>query len=287
MPFSFRLDRAVSVGLIHPLSARRKKSIPGRVAILMYHGITPAVGRRHPYFETNTSPDAFRAQMNALAQGGYATLDLEGALSIIQSAGDGTRKVVITFDDGYRDFYDKAFPILIDQGFQATLFVVTGLTGAQRVSRNGKDYMTWGEVREVHSRGIRIGSHTVDHSKLWNMTSTQVCSELRDSKAAIEDKLGAPVESFAYPYAFPAQDKPFVQFLRDRLQEFGYTNGVSTTIGMAKAGSDRYFLPRLPINTFDDEAFFQAKLEGGYEWLRGLQQVKKRLLVSHQAAVAR
>ncbi len=279
MIFSFRFDRAVSVGLAHPLSARRKKSTSGRVSILMYHGINPEVGKRHPYFETNTSPDAFRAQMNALAQSGYATLDLEAALSIIQSAGDGTRKVVITFDDGYRDFYDQAFPVLIDKGFQATLFIVTSLTGTQRVSRNGKEYMTWSEVREVHSRGIRIGSHTVGHGKLWNMTPTQVCSELRDSKAAIEDKLGAAVHSFAYPYAFPAQDKRFVQFLRDRLQRCGYTDGVSTTIGTAKAGTDRYFLPRLPMNTFDDETFFRAKLEGGYEWLRALQQAKKLLLV--------
>jgi peptidoglycan/xylan/chitin deacetylase (PgdA/CDA1 family) len=277
MTFSFRLDRAVSVGLAHPLSTRRKRSTSGRVSILMYHGINTEVGQRHPYFETNTSPNAFRAQMNALAQSDYATLDLEGALSIIQSAGDGTRKAVITFDDGYRDFYDEAFPILIDKGFQATLFVVTSLTGTQRLSRNGKEYMTWSEVREAHSRGIRIGSHTVGHGKLWNMTPTEVCSELRDSKAAIEDKLGAPVESFAYPYAFPAQDKRFVQSVRESLQRYGYTNGVSTTIGTARQCSDRYFLPRLPVNTFDDETFFRAKLEGGYEWLRVFQQAKKTL----------
>jgi peptidoglycan/xylan/chitin deacetylase (PgdA/CDA1 family) len=277
MTFPFRFDRAVSVRLAHPISTRRKRTTAGRVPILMYHGINPEVGSQHPYFETNTSPAAFRAHMNILARNDYTTLDLEGALNAIQSAGDSNRKAVITFDDGYYDFYNTAFPILVENGFQATLFIVTSLTGAQRVSRNGKEYMTWGEVREVHARGIRIGSHTVGHGKLWNMTPTQIDDELRGSKEAIEDKLGTAVQSFAYPYAFPAQDKRFIQFLRDRLQRHGYGNGVSTTIGTAKGEVDRYFLPRLPVNTFDDETFFRAKLEGGYEWLRVFQQAKKAL----------
>ncbi len=243
----------------------------------MYHGINTETGNQHPYFETNTSPDAFRGHLNALAKDNYTTVDLDGALSAIQSAGDDTRKVVITFDDGYRNFYDKAFPLLIEKGFQATLFIVTGLTGTQRVSKNETEYMTWSEVREVHARGIRIGSHTVGHGKLWHMTPAQINEQLRTSKEAIEDNLGAPVTSFAYPYAFPAQDKRFVQLLRDCLQRHGYRNGVVTTIGTARKGVDCYFLPRLPMNTFDDETFFKAKIEGGYEWLRVFQQAKKAL----------
>lgn len=246
----------------------------------MYHGINGEVGSKHPYFETNTSPDRFRAQMTVLVRSGYAAVDLGEALKSIEAAGESASQAVITFDDGYADFYDSAFPILIENGLQATLFIVTSLTGGERIAKNGKQYMTWREVREVHARGIRIGSHTVTHGKLTTMTRAQVDGELRESKEVIEDKLGASVESFAYPYAFPAQDTSFVQFLRERLQTHGYRNGVSTTIGTAKAGADRYFLPRLPINTFDDQAFLRAKIEGGYEWLRALQQAKKTMMAA-------
>ena len=274
---AFRLDRAVSVHLAHPLCRRRASNTVGRVPILMYHGINPGLGSRHPYFETNTTPDVFRAHLNILARDSYATLDLAGALGAIGSTGDSHRKVVITFDDGYYDFYNTAFPRLVEHGFRATLFIVTNLTGSQRVSKDGKEYMTWREVREVQAHGIQIGSHTVDHGKLWHMAPTQIDSELRGSKETIEDALGVAVQSFAYPYAFPSQDRRFVQFLRERLERHGYGNGVSTTIGTAGKGADRYFLPRLPVNTFDDDILFRAKLEGGYEWLRVLQQAKKAM----------
>ncbi len=277
MSFSFRIDRALSVGIAGPLAMRRKNSATGRVPILMYHGINQGVGSGHPYFETNTSPAIFRRHLNILAQNRYDTVDLEAALDSMDGLDGGRRKVVITFDDGYADFYDNAFPVLAEHGYQATLFIVTGLTSTRRVTKNGKEYMTWSEVREVHARGIRIGSHSVSHGKLWNMTPSQIDEELRGSKQVIEDKLGVAVQSFAYPYAFPAQDKRFTEVLRERLQHHGYGNGVSTTIGTATKKADRYFLPRLPVNRFDDETFFMAKLEGGYEWLRGFQRAKKAL----------
>ena len=278
---AFRTDRAISMSMARVLSVNRPPRTAARFPILMYHGINAELGSRHPYFETSTSPAAFRLQMTALAKNCYETLNLTAGIAALSCDGGTARKLVgITFDDGYADFYDTALPILVELGFKATVFIVTHFTGRERKIKDGKHYMTWREVRELPLHGVCIGSHTVTHGKLSTMTPAQVDNELRESKEVIEDKLGAPVESFAYPYAFPTQNRSFVQFLRERLQIRGYRNGVSTTIGTAKAGTDRYFLPRLPVNTFDDQAFLRAKIEGGYEWLRALQQAKKTMMTA-------
>jgi len=183
--------------------------------------------------------------------------------------------VVITFDDGYRDFYTHAFPVLAEYGFKATMFIVSGLAGEQRGLRDGKEFMTWEEIRRIHSGGIRIGSHTVTHPELYSMRPSQIEDELRRSKSAIEDKLGAAVQSFAYPFAFPEQDRGFVRMLKELLEMHGYQSGVSTILGTAHRGHDAFFLPRLPVNSYDDLQFFEVKLNGGYDWLHSLQYAHK------------
>jgi peptidoglycan/xylan/chitin deacetylase (PgdA/CDA1 family) len=268
-----RLDRAISVGLAHPIS--RFLDRHARIPILMYHGVSDALGEKHPYFETNTSPSLFARQMRYLHENGYRTLDLTQAVSALSAGSCEGKPVVITFDDGLRDFYTDAFPVLMTYGFKATMFVVTEASGEQRISRDGKQCMTWDEIREVRNNGISIGSHTVTHPELHSLLPAQVRYEVETSKRAIEDKLGDPVQSFSYPYAFPEQRKTFVSELRQLLDGYGYKNGVSTIIGTAGPHHDRFFLPRLPINSHDDLRLFRAKLEGGYDWLHAPQLLYK------------
>ncbi len=99
--------------------------------------------------------------------------------------------------------------------------------------------------------------------------------ELRESKLTLEDKIGSEVRSFAYPFAFPEQDGRFAGTLRSTLQACGYEVGVSTILGSAHPSDERYFLPRLPINSFDDPALFRAKLAGAYDWLHVPQYMRK------------
>jgi len=272
---TFRLDRALSVGLVHPVLRVLDGHSEPRVPILMYHGISRRVGSRHPYFETSTSPELFAKHMQFLCENGYTTVDLNKALEAIMTGRNGQKRVAITFDDGLRDFYTDAFPVLAERGFKATVFIVSGHTGEQPIRHADNEYLTWREVREMHSYGIRIGSHTVTHPELYGLTPREVEYEVRQSKETIEDKLGEPVRSFSYPYAFPEHDKKFVEMLRDLLQAHGYENGVSTILGTASRGHDWYFLPRLPVNCHDDLSFFRAKLEGGYDWLHGCQYAVK------------
>ncbi|MGH9678802.1 MAG: polysaccharide deacetylase family protein [Candidatus Acidiferrales bacterium] len=259
---TFRLDRAISIGLVHPVMQIVRKQGAARVPILMYHGVRSEVSARHPYFETNTSRELFAAHMKYLRDNGYTTLNLNEALEAMMTGRSGPKRVVITFDDGFRDFYTNAFPVLAEYNFKATMFVVSGFTSDETFTAGGKEYMTWSEVREIHARGIQIGSHTVSHPELYKLSPNQLEFEVRQSKETIEDGIGDAVRSFSYPYAFPEQDAKFVTRLRELLETHGYENGVSTILGTAGAADNWFFMPRLPVNSFDDLRLLSAKLEG-------------------------
>lgn len=269
-----RLDRLASVYIARPLVGKR--SGPLRIPVLMYHSISGRVDYDHPYYRTTTTPAAFREQMQYLKQAGYSTLTVSEALACL----DGRREaagnpVAITFDDGYRDFYAEAFPVLAELGFTASMYLPTGYIGEQPALFQGIGCMNWSQVRELQAAGIEFGSHTVTHPRLVQLEEAAIRRELGDSKAAIEDRTGRPAATFAYPYAFPETRVEFVARLREILRDSGYEGGVCTAIGTATPASDRYFLPRLPANAADDRELLRAKLEGGYDWLRGLQRLQK------------
>ena len=227
------------------------------VPILMYHSISDADDLRHPYFQTTTAPARFAEQMQFLSQNGYSAVRLTQAMSTPAS-----KPVVITFDDGYRDFYTQAYPVLAEFGFTANMFLPTGYINDQRASFNGIECLTWNEVRELNAAGIEFGSHTVTHPKLKELGSDAIEQELRQSKEAIEDKLGTCVASFSYPFAFPEAMRSFVGELRDTLSRCGYQVGVSTVIGTATPADDPFFLRRLPVNSSDDPVFVPRQARG-------------------------
>ena len=274
--FNLRIDRGISLYLGRPFSQGRNGWQLGRIPILMYHSISEGVSHRRAYYETNTSPKVFEEQMRFLCENGYCSITLGAAVKLIDACKDNQKTVVITFDDGYRDFYTAACPLLSKYGFSATVFVVTGLVGGAKAQFNGKDCMSWTEMREMRSHGIEIGSHTVTHPELESMEPAAIEHEISQSKRAIEDQIGGPVRSFAYPYAFPEMNSALTSFLARTLEEHGYENGVTTILGTAHLGCNRFFLPRLPINTWDDPRLFQAKMEGGYDWMHIPQSAYKK-----------
>lgn len=266
-----RLDRVVSIGLSELFPGVLNRGLRPQIPILMYHGIQNGLRMRHPYFETNTSPGLFEAQMRFLYEAGYKTASLDEVLQASRGNQRMEKWVAITFDDGYRDFYTRAFPILQRYSATATVFVVPGFIDGLHPEKNPNDYMSWKQVKEVSAHGIRIGSHTMTHPKLYDLALAEVEQQVEQSKDIIQTKLGSAVDIFAYPFAFPEYDKGFVTELRKILQNHSYRCGVCTIVGRAHSGSDQYFLPRIPVNSFDDLRFFKAKLNGGYDWLHSVQ----------------
>ncbi len=271
-----RLDRLATLYISFPLTQLLGPRAGTRVPILMYHSISDNLfGMSHPYYHINTPPRVFSEQMRWLRNHGFRCVSLEDAWNGLETNANLSKEVVITFDDGYRDFYTDAMDVIKQCDFTATIFLTTDRIKNAPARIEGADYLTWKEVHELHRGGIRFGSHTVTHPDLRSLGPDQIEYEVGYSKETIEQELGESTRFFSYPHAFPEEDRTFTRFLEDVLQNQGFENGVCSSIGRAQRESNRFFLPRVPINRWDDPGLFRAKVMGGYDWLHVPQLLKK------------
>jgi peptidoglycan/xylan/chitin deacetylase (PgdA/CDA1 family) len=274
---SIRADRIATLYFFRPLHRIAGAQSGKRIPILMYHSISDKeADGRHPYFDTRTSPRVFENHMEHLSKNNYSVISPEAVVAKFAEGDFGNQKcVVITFDDGFRDFYTNAVPILSKYGFTATMYLPTAYIQQQTQTFKGMDCLSWNEVRELQRIGMQFGSHTVTHPVLKRISHSDLEAELGYSKQTIEQELGVGVTSFAYPYAFPEEDRNFTQRLRGVLENAGYQNGVSTVIGSTHSPEEKFFMKRLPVNSWDDPLLLEAKLAGDYDWLRAPQYLQK------------
>src|ERR1700682_6150281 len=123
-----RIDRLTTLYVVDPL--RRTFTDKVSIPILMYHSIADEDENGvHPYYRTSTGPRVFAAQMKSLHYAGFSVIGVGEAIRRLSAADTMKNSVVITFDDGYRDFYTNAFPILHRYGFTATMFLPTAHVG--------------------------------------------------------------------------------------------------------------------------------------------------------------
>ncbi len=208
------------------------KRPPGTVPILMYHyvRVNPDPADRIG-FGLSASPQDFAAQMAFLAERGYETVLLHDLAGEEAKRGNA---VAITFDDGYADAYDVAYPILRRYGFKATFYVITGLVG-----RPG--YLTWEQIRALAAEGNAIGSHSVGHPDLRTLGDAALGFQLRESKAELERQLGKAVVDFCYPAG------KFSKAVAASAGQAGYASAVTTGYGWYAPGADPLALPRVRI----------------------------------------
>jgi len=244
----------------------------------MYHSVSDSDETAvQPYYRLATSPDRFREQMQLLAECDCAVTGLEQGIDTAHHGNGQRRQVIVTFDDGYLDFLTHAWPILEEFSFTASVFLPTAFIGETTRRRfKGRECLTWPEVRDLNRGGVSFGSHTVSHAVLYGMPWSQVRAELRESREQIERVLDAPATTFAYPYAFPQNDRDFVARFCLELHEAGYLTTVTTMIGRHAPGDDPLRVRRLPVNDTDDRRLFSAKLAGAYDWVGALQAAWKR-----------
>lgn len=244
----------------------------------MYHSISHQnESHLHPYFRVSTTPERFGAQMDHLAQLGIRGVSLEEGLNYLRAESAPSQQLaIITFDDGFSDVLTSAMPRMAIHGFTATVFLPSRLIGPPRRTFNGVNCLTWPEVKDLRMQGIRFGSHSATHPKLYSLSWNKIRDEVRDSKGEIEQNLGERVTTFAYPYGYPFQDKQYTSQFERILLNAGYDCNVTTMVGLWRNSSNLLSIPRLPANDCDDDKLFQAKVLGAYDWMGVAQRLYKR-----------
>ena len=206
------------------------------VPILMSHHIRP---NPRPYDPTwaslNTSSDLLDTELAYLVNNNYHVItldDLKKALT--QDFSLPENPVILTFDDGYENFYTTAFPILKKYNLKATIFVIT-----QGVENN-KAYLTWSQIEEMYKSGlITIGAHTQHHPNLPDLTNSLIEREIIGSRDDIKNHIGESPKWFAYPYG------SYNNFAIDTVRSAGFEGAVSTIYSAIQNKERIYLLPRI------------------------------------------
>jgi peptidoglycan/xylan/chitin deacetylase (PgdA/CDA1 family) len=210
-----------------------------KVPILTYHSIDDSSSI------ISTSPQTFRQQMRTIIDLGFKTLSLRQFSHALRTHKPiESNTVVLTFDDGFANFYTEAFPVLQDHGLTATVFLVAGHCGGYndwagnppRLPRS--KLLSWEQIRELSNAGIEFGSHTLSHPDLCTLPSEKARTEVERSKKVIEDSIGKPVESFAYPFGS-------INAAVRQLASEVYGSACSTIMGKVTSKSDLHALERV------------------------------------------
>jgi len=201
------------------------------VPILMYHHVgEPPPGADAIRGDLTVLPSQFEAQLAYLSEEGYQTIHLSDLIMYLQMGRRLPPKpIVITFDDGYRDVFTNAYPLLEEYGFVATFFIITQLADEGR-----EGYLSWAGIKALHAAGMEIGSHTYTHPDLRGQPYDYVVWQVLGSKEAIEARIKEPVRLFAHPSG--GYDQQVVEVLKST----GYWGAVAISQG-AHQSSDRTF----------------------------------------------
>ena len=166
-----------------------------RLPILMYHYIdflAPGVSKE--WQDLTVSPQTFEKQMEYLFEQNYQPITFRQFIDFLETDKEIPEKsLIITFDDGWKNQYIYALPVLKKYNFTATFFIVVNQIG-------GNLFMNWKELKELLNNGMEIGSHTITHPNLRQVPSSQLISEIKNSKIILEENLDYQIEVFAYPY---------------------------------------------------------------------------------------
>jgi peptidoglycan/xylan/chitin deacetylase (PgdA/CDA1 family) len=223
---------------------------PVHVPILMYHYVeVPTDSKDTIRRGLDILPSTFEVQITTLLAHGYTPI----FMSDLARYFDGKtvlpeKPIILTFDDGYRDFYTDAYPILRKHNVKATSYVISGFLG-------GRNYMTTSQVQEIAASGlVEIAAHTVHHPNMKGLSVQALTDEVSRSRMELEKLTGKSIIDFAYPYG--AYDEKAIH----AVSVAGFHTAVITKPGDYLRKDDRFVLPRLRPGARVGEALI--------EWLK-------------------
>ena len=232
------------------------------IPVLMYHRVND--DRRSSNLDVPIKK--FEEQMALLAQKGYRTLSIHEFCTIISSKSYYNKKdrvILLTFDDGWKDNYTNAFPILKKFSFKATIFLVYDTLEEKE---EFKEYLNKKDIFEMQNHGIDFGSHTLTHRELTTIEKQEAKREIVDSKSCFEKLLNKPVISFCYPRGKINSDAASM------VSQAGYELAFTIHPGINNYGDNLLLLNRTEISGNDSLFDFKKKLAGAYDWLHRFVQ---------------
>lgn len=206
-----------------------------RVPILMYHYIEYVQDAGDKIrISLNIPPSVFESQIKTLVDAGYTFLtasELDGILA--KKTPLPKKPILLTFDDGYRNFYTDAYPILKKYHVKATQYVIAGFL-------DRPNHLLTSQLEEIaNDRLVEIGAHTMNHLWLRGMDAKTVTYEVNESRKQLQSLLHLRISSFAFP--FGAFDEQAVKAVKDA----GFANAMSTLPGILETDENKDFLFRL------------------------------------------
>jgi peptidoglycan/xylan/chitin deacetylase (PgdA/CDA1 family) len=213
-----------------------------RVPILMYHELGDLENGLYVRVRD------FEAQMRYLSESGFQPVTMKELYRHYTEGRPLPRNpVVITFDDGYRTFWNVAVPILEQYRFPATVFVITGLVG-------GPNYLTWEQLRQLPGMGFELGAHTVTHPDLRRLSGARLRQEIAGSRQALERETGQSVLFFCYPSGRYSAETV------EAVRSAGFLAAVTIRQGPAAAEEDPLLWSRIRVDRKDSLTVFARKL---------------------------
>ncbi|MCL5411748.1 MAG: polysaccharide deacetylase family protein [Patescibacteria group bacterium] len=219
---------------------KNNQKISRKLPIIMYHYVENILNSSDTLRQKlNIPPAIFENELKNLKENGYQTYFVREVPEIINDRMLFSPKgVILSFDDGYEDFYADVFPLLKRYQTKATLYVIYNF-----IDRPG--YLSASQIRELIASGlVEIGSHTLDHIDLRNAPDSVAKREIFESKQRLENKFGIKVKTFAYPFG------TYNSETLNLVKESGYTAAVSTIPGTYHSNEKLFYLHRLRPGIF-------------------------------------
>ena len=212
------------------------------VPILMYHYISePPPGANALRRDLSVSPQAFADQLAYFRRAGYQSITLYDLVMHLRIGWPlPPKSILFTFDDGYKDHYTDALPLLREHGFTGTFFVITGFADEGR-----PDYLSWEDVVEMSAAGMEMATHSYTHPDLRGQSVDYIVWQTLGPKEAMESRTGVPVTAFCYPFGF--YDEQVIAVIRSA----HYWSGVTTRQGMLHTWEGLFELERVRVRGGD------------------------------------
>ncbi len=245
------------------------------VPVVMYHRVINK-SENEGIHGTYIYENVFREHMKYLKDNNFSVITFEDLNNIgWRNRFDKNKKyIIITFEDGYVDNYELAFPILKEFNFKATIFLMGESTYNEwDVKADGEKsfpLMSVEMIKEMQDYGIEFGAHTFNHPKLNKLSNDEIKHQIVDVKKPLEEKIGREIITFAYPYGI------LNDYAKKMVEEAGYTFGVATDSGSVCLSDDLYQIRRIAIFPNTNLFSFKRKVKGNYNFIKIKRENKNK-----------